>query len=132
MLNITGKVEFMTSANGWYCPDGPHWGINYGTSIPIISQPRFNSREEAEEFLRFVKDKKFWRQYESDFERISKKYGQYHQDFPEKCTSEEWNKWAFSPWECEEFEGYDWDGYVESIKELTAEMFETWKGVQIV
>lgn len=132
---MKGKVIYMTESDGWYCHHGSHWGIDWGTTVPITAKTSFATKEEAEEYLRFHNDQKFWKQYERDFIKIAKRYGVYAYVFGEKLSSEEYNLWMFNRDELPESEGFirfSWDAYLEEAKNLVSEMFEAWKGCQIV
>jgi hypothetical protein len=130
---MKGKAVYMTEQGGW--SGEPQWGIDWGTSIPPMARVRFLTKEDAEEYLRFHNDARFWKQYEPDFERIARRYGQYHKDFPDKVSNEEWNKWEFEPWELPKeagFERRDFDAYWEEVRDLITDMYETWKGIRII
>ena len=132
---MKGKVIYMTEKDGWYCPFGSHWGIDWGTNVPITSKSQFATKEEAEEYLRFHNDEKFWKQYEKDFIKLAKRYGVYAYEFPDKCSKEEYNKWMFNRHELSDSEGFEifsWEAYTEEYRNLVSEMFETWKECQIV
>lgn len=131
---MKGKVIYMTESDGWYCPYGPHWGIDWGTTVQITAKASFATKEEVEEYLRFHNDKKFWKRYEADIIKIAKRYGVYAYVFGDSLTSEEYNLWMFNlsclP-DSEGFEVFSWDRFTECYRSLLTEMFETWKGVQI-
>lgn len=46
---MNGKAIYMTEGNGWYCPHGPHRGIDWGKTVPITAKTPFDTKEEAEE-----------------------------------------------------------------------------------
>jgi len=132
---MKGKVIYMTESDGWYCPHGSHWGIDWGTTVPTTAKTSFATKEEAEEYLRFHNDQKFWKQYEADIIKIAKRYGVYAYVFGDSLTSEEYNLWMFnrsSLPDSEGFEIFSWDGFNECYRALLTEMFETWKECQIV
>ena len=132
---MKGKAIYMTEGDGWYCPRGSHWGIDWGTTVPITAKTSFDTKEEAEEYLRFHNDQRFWKQYEADIIKIAKRYGVYAYVFGESLTSEEYNLWMFnrsSLPDSEGFEIFSWDGFNECYRALLTEMFEAWKGCQIV
>ena len=132
---MKGKAIYMTESDGWYCPHGSHWGIDWGTTIPITAKTSFDTKEEAEEYLRFHNDKRFWKQYEADIIKIAKRYGVFAYVLRDGLTSEEYNLWMFnrsSLPDSEGFEIFSWDRFNECYRALQTEMFEAWKECQIV
>ena len=132
---MKGKAIYMTEGDGWYCPHGSHWGIDWGTAVPTTAKTSFDTKEEAEEHLRFHNGKRFRKQYEADVIKIAKRYGVHAYAFGERPAIEEHNLWMFnrsSLPDSEGFEIFSWDGFNECYRALLTEMFEAWKECQIV
>lgn len=111
------KVVWMTPEE--YCVDRPRWAIDFGTHVRF--QPYFSTKEEAELYIKFLKDKPIQNRIKEALKPVAIETRMIARRDEYELTPEEFNRYMF------EMPLPNWEAFYEAERKILTEEFEIYR-----